>query len=156
MIEMIAGAARELKIGDPREVSTHVGPVIDAEAKENLDRWIADKGSRVRFRWDQDAALPKLGTFVPPAIIELDRIRDLKEEVFGPILHVVRWRSPELDVVIDDIAANRYGLTLGVHSRIDATVEHIFARLQNGNIYVNRNMIRAVFGQQQFRRRRHS
>ena len=150
MIEMIAGAARELKVGDPREVSTHVGPVIDAEAKDKLDRWIAGKGGRVRFRWDQDAALPKLGTFVPPAIIELDRIRDLKEEVFGPILHVVRWRSDELDAVINDIAASRYGLTLGVHSRIDATVEHISARLPNGNVYVNRNMIGAVVGTQPF------
>ena len=150
MIEMIAGAARELKIGDPREVSTHVGPVIDAEAKENLDRWIADKRSRVRFRWDKDGALPKHGTYVPPAIVELDRISDLGQEVFGPILHVVRWRSDGLDAVIDDIAANRYGLTLGVHSRIDATIERIATRLAHGNVYVNRNMIGAVVGTQPF------
>jgi RHH-type proline utilization regulon transcriptional repressor/proline dehydrogenase/delta 1-pyrroline-5-carboxylate dehydrogenase len=87
---------------------------------------------------------------VPPAIIALDRARDLKEEVFGPILHVVRWRANSLDALIDDIAANQYGLTLGIHSRIDATVEHVVARLAHGNVYVNRNMIGAVVGTQPF------
>ena len=93
-VEMIAGAARELKLGDPRDPSTHVGPVIDAEAKEKLDRWIAtmDKQGRVRFRWDAFKPLPD-GLFVPPTIMMLDRARDLKEEVFGPVLHVVRWRA---------------------------------------------------------------
>jgi RHH-type proline utilization regulon transcriptional repressor/proline dehydrogenase/delta 1-pyrroline-5-carboxylate dehydrogenase len=105
---------------------------------------------RVRFRSDGFAPLPKRGTFVPPVIIELDRARDLKEEVFGPVLHVVRWRADELDRLIDDIAANGYALTLGVHSRIDATAEHIAARLPNGNVYVNRNMIGAVVGTQPF------
>jgi RHH-type proline utilization regulon transcriptional repressor/proline dehydrogenase/delta 1-pyrroline-5-carboxylate dehydrogenase len=87
---------------------------------------------------------------VPPAIIMLDRARDLQDEVFGPILHVVRWRADELDQLIDDIAGNGYGLTLGIHSRIDARVEHIAARLANGNVYVNRNMIGAVVGTQPF------
>jgi RHH-type proline utilization regulon transcriptional repressor/proline dehydrogenase/delta 1-pyrroline-5-carboxylate dehydrogenase len=152
IIEMIAGAARELKLGDPRAPSTHVGPVIDAEAKDKLDRWIADMESegRVRFRWDHFQPLPAAGTFVPPTIVELDRARDLTQEVFGPILHVVRWRADALDVLIDDIAANGYGLTLGIHSRIDATVDHIAARLGNGNVYVNRNMIGAVVGTQPF------
>ena len=125
MIEMIAGAARELALGDPRDPATHVGPVIDAEAKDRLDRWIAAKAGRVRFRWDADRTLPARGLFVPPTIIELDRARDLKEEVFGPILHVVRWRADELDALLDEIAGNGTGLTLGIHSRIDATVaEH--------------------------------
>jgi RHH-type proline utilization regulon transcriptional repressor/proline dehydrogenase/delta 1-pyrroline-5-carboxylate dehydrogenase len=152
IIEMVAGAARELKLGDPRDPSTHVGPVIDAEAKHNLDRWIADMQAqgRVRFRWDRHAPLPAAGTFVPPTIITLDRARDLQQEVFGPILHVVRWRADALDALLDDIAANGYGLTLGVHSRIDATVARIAARLPNGNIYVNRNMIGAVVGTQPF------
>ena len=87
---------------------------------------------------------------MPPTIIALDRARDLKEEVFGPILHVVRWRADALDGLLDDIAGNGYGLTLGIHSRIDATVEHIVARLANGNVYVNRNMIGAVVGTQPF------
>ena len=152
IIEMIAGAAQELALGDPRAPSTHVGPVIDAEAKEKLDGWIARMAGqgRVRFRWDQDKAMPAAGAYVPPTIISLDRARDLQEEVFGPILHVVRWRANELDRLLDDIAGNGYGLTLGIHSRIDATVERIVARLANGNVYVNRNMIGAVVGTQPF------
>jgi RHH-type transcriptional regulator, proline utilization regulon repressor / proline dehydrogenase / delta 1-pyrroline-5-carboxylate dehydrogenase len=152
VVEMIAGAARELALGDPREVATHVGPVIDAEAKDKLDRWIAamEGERRVRFRWDAFRPMPPAGTYVPPAIVMLDRARDLKEEVFGPILHVVRWRAAELDLLLDDIAGNGYGLTLGIHSRIDATVEHVIARLANGNVYVNRSMIGAVVGTQPF------
>jgi RHH-type proline utilization regulon transcriptional repressor/proline dehydrogenase/delta 1-pyrroline-5-carboxylate dehydrogenase len=152
IVEMIAGAARQLKLGDPRDPSTHVGPVIDAEAKAKLDRWIADqhKAGRVRFRWDDNRALPARGTFVPPAIIELERARDLREEVFGPILHVVRWRTDEFDALIGEIAANGYALTLGVHSRIDSTIEDVVARLPHGNCYVNRNMIGAVVGTQPF------
>ena len=152
VVGMIAGAARELKLGDPRDPATHVGPVIDAEAKDKLDRWIAgmDAQGGVRFRWDADRTLPAAGSYVPLAIIALDRACDLKEEVFGPILHVVRWRADALDTLIDDIAANQYGLTLGIHSRIDATVEHVVARLAHGNVYVNRNMIGAVVGTQPF------
>jgi RHH-type proline utilization regulon transcriptional repressor/proline dehydrogenase/delta 1-pyrroline-5-carboxylate dehydrogenase len=152
VVDMIAGAARELELGDPREVSTHVGPVIDAEAKDKLDRWIAamEGERRVRFRWDRYKSLPATGTYVPPAIVMLDRARDLREEVFGPILHVVRWRADALDELLDEIAGNGYGLTLGVHSRIDARIEQIVARLANGNAYVNRNMIGAVVGTQPF------
>jgi RHH-type proline utilization regulon transcriptional repressor/proline dehydrogenase/delta 1-pyrroline-5-carboxylate dehydrogenase len=152
MLAMIAGAARELALGDPRNAATHVGPVIDAEAKDRLDRWIAhmENEGRVLFRWDRDQALPSAGTYVPPTIIRLDRARDLNEEVFGPILHVVRWRADELDTLLNDIAASGYGLTLGIHSRIDATVERIAGRLANGNVYVNRNMIGAVVGTQPF------
>ncbi|TMJ24937.1 MAG: L-glutamate gamma-semialdehyde dehydrogenase, partial [Alphaproteobacteria bacterium] len=152
LIEMVAGAARELALGDPRDPATHVGPVIDAEAKANLDRWIAarEREHRVLFRWDAFKPLPATGTYVSPAIVTLDRASDLKEEVFGPILHVVRWRAEELDRLLDDIALSGYGLTLGIHSRIDATVEHIAARLAHGNIYVNRNMIGAVVGTQPF------
>jgi RHH-type proline utilization regulon transcriptional repressor/proline dehydrogenase/delta 1-pyrroline-5-carboxylate dehydrogenase len=150
MIEMIAGAARELALGDPRDPATHVGPVIDGEAKDKLERWIADKADRVRFRWDAQRRLPARGLYVPPTIIELDRAGDLQEEVFGPILHVVRWRADLLDQLLDDIAGNGTGLTLGVHSRIDATAHKVTARLANGNVYVNRSMIGAVVGTQPF------
>jgi RHH-type proline utilization regulon transcriptional repressor/proline dehydrogenase/delta 1-pyrroline-5-carboxylate dehydrogenase len=152
LVEMIAGAADELKVGDPRDPATHVGPVIDAEAKSNLDRWIAMMEGQqwVRFRWDASRTLPAVGTFVPPTIVILDRAGDLQQEVFGPILHVVRWRADELDPLLDEIAANGYGLTLGIHTRIDSMVEHIAARLANGNVYVNRNMIGAVVGTQPF------
>jgi RHH-type proline utilization regulon transcriptional repressor/proline dehydrogenase/delta 1-pyrroline-5-carboxylate dehydrogenase len=87
---------------------------------------------------------------VPPAIIELKRASDLQEEVFGPILHVVRWRADRLDALLDEIESNGTGLTLGVHSRIDARIAQIAARLSNGNVYVNRNMIGAVVGTQPF------
>jgi RHH-type proline utilization regulon transcriptional repressor/proline dehydrogenase/delta 1-pyrroline-5-carboxylate dehydrogenase len=152
VIAMVSGAARELALGDPRNPATHVGPVIDAEAKDKLDDWIAsmDSHGAVRFRWDEDRALPQTGTYVPPTIVELDRARDLKQEVFGPVLHVVRWRADELDALLDDIAASRYALTLGIHSRIDDTVTRIAARLPHGNVYVNRNMIGAVVASQPF------
>ncbi|HEY2183679.1 MAG TPA: bifunctional proline dehydrogenase/L-glutamate gamma-semialdehyde dehydrogenase PutA [Xanthobacteraceae bacterium] len=152
LVEMIAGAADALRLGDPREPATHVGPVIDAEAKAGLDRWIAmmEAQHRVRFRWDASRRLPASGTYVPPTVVILDRAPDLKQEVFGPILHVVRWRAEALDALLDDIAANGYGLTLGIHSRIDSIVEHVIARLANGNVYVNRNMIGAVVGTQPF------
>jgi RHH-type proline utilization regulon transcriptional repressor/proline dehydrogenase/delta 1-pyrroline-5-carboxylate dehydrogenase len=152
IIAMIEGAARELKLGDPRELSTHVGPVIDAEAKDRLDRWTSDmeRAGRVRFRWDRFKPLPGSGTYMAPVVIALDRAGDLREEVFGPILHVVRWRPDRLDTLLDDIAASGYALTLGIHSRIDATVDYIAARLANGNVYVNRNMIGAVVETQPF------
>jgi RHH-type transcriptional regulator, proline utilization regulon repressor / proline dehydrogenase / delta 1-pyrroline-5-carboxylate dehydrogenase len=152
VIEMVAGAARELKLGDPRDPGTHVGPVIDAEAKDKLDRWVAGMAAqgRVLFRGDLPDSLPAGGHYVAPAIIELERAGDLREEVFGPILHVVRYRADELDRLIDDIAAGGYGLTLGVQSRIDATARHIVERLAVGNVYVNRNIIGAVVGTQPF------
>jgi RHH-type transcriptional regulator, proline utilization regulon repressor / proline dehydrogenase / delta 1-pyrroline-5-carboxylate dehydrogenase len=152
MIAMIGGAAHELRLGDPREPATHVGPVIDTEAKDRLVRWIAamEAKGRVRFRWDRHRAMPETGTYVPPTIIMLEHASELAEEVFGPILHVVRWRADALDELLDQIAANQYGLTLGIHSRIDATAAHITARLAHGNVYVNRSMIGAVVGTQPF------
>jgi RHH-type transcriptional regulator, proline utilization regulon repressor / proline dehydrogenase / delta 1-pyrroline-5-carboxylate dehydrogenase len=150
MFDMIVGAARELKLGDPRDPATNVGPVIDVDAKNKLDHWIADMESRdaVNFRLEADP--PKNGTYVAPTIIELDSARELKEEVFGPVLHVVRWRGDELDQLLDDIATNGTALTLGIHSRIEATIARIVERLPHGNIYVNRNMIGAVVGSQPF------
>lgn len=150
VFKMVEGAARELTLGDPALPSTHVGPVIDAESKERLDRWIERHTAVVRYRWDSDHVLPSPGLFVPPTIIEFSRASDLKEEVFGPILHVVRWRAHELPKLLDDIDSNGTGLTLGVHSRIDARVTQIADRLANGNVYVNRNMIGAVVGTQPF------
>ncbi len=150
VLTMVEGAVRELTLGDPREPATHVGPVIDAEAKDKLERWIAAKQGEgcLRFRWN--GALPAAGTYVAPAIIELPSARELMEEVFGPVLHVVRWRAGALDALLDDLAANGTALTLGVHTRIDRVVERVVARLRHGNIYVNRNMIGAVVGSQPF------
>jgi len=124
-----------------------VGPVIDREAKDKLERWVAAHASYVAFR---HAGAPPSGTYVAPTIIVLDRARDLRDEVFGPILHVVRWRADELDQLLGDIAHNGYGLTLGIHSRIDETAEKIASRIKVGNCYVNRNQIGAVVGVQPF------
>jgi len=147
MIEMISGAAAELKLGDPRDIATHVGPVIDAEAKQRLDAHISrmDKTARVHFAGQAPA-----GNYVAPHIFELADARELGEEVFGPILHVVRYRADLLARVLDAIAASGYGLTLGIHSRIEDTVDTVTGRLQVGNVYVNRNMIGAVVGVQPF------
>ena len=152
IVEMIAGAALELRLGDPRDPATHVGPVIDEEAKQKLDRWLDTMAAQGRmvFRWDEGRTLPPQGLFVPPSIIRLNRASDLQDEVFGPILHVVRWRADRLDQLLDDIAGNGTGLTLGIHSRIDETADRVIARLANGNTYVNRSMIGAVVGTQPF------
>jgi RHH-type proline utilization regulon transcriptional repressor/proline dehydrogenase/delta 1-pyrroline-5-carboxylate dehydrogenase len=150
ILDMLIGATRELKLGDPRDIATQVGPVIDAEAKTKLESWIADqeRAGRLRFRWDE--AMPAEGNYVAPAIIELDRALDLNQEVFGPVLHVVRWKPEGLEALLCDIAANGTALTLGIQSRIDLTVAHVVARLPHGNVYVNRNMIGAVVGTQPF------
>ena len=148
MIEMIAGNARELKLADPREISAHVGPVIDREAKDKLDAHIAAMRRQAKVHYAGEA--PATGTYVAPHIFELNRPHDLAQEVFGPVLHVVRYRADRLEDVLRAIEGTGYGLTLGVHSRIDSTVERIVESLSVGNVYVNRNMIGAVVGVQPF------
>jgi len=148
MIGMIAGAARELKVGDPRDIATQIGPVIDAEAKARLDAHIARMTTTARVHFAGEALAH--GNFVAPHIFELTSADQLTEEVFGPILHVVRYKAADLDHVLQSIASSGYGLTLGIHSRIDDTVETIVERLAVGNIYINRNMIGAVVGVQPF------
>ena len=148
IIAMIAGAADELKIGDPRDLSVHIGPVIDTEAQDGLTRHIADMKAKARTHYEGKA--PTMGSFVAPHIFELKDVRDVAKEVFGPVLHVVRWKASELPKLIEGIKATGYGLTLGVHSRIETTIETITKALSAGNIYVNRNMIGAVVGTQPF------
>jgi RHH-type proline utilization regulon transcriptional repressor/proline dehydrogenase/delta 1-pyrroline-5-carboxylate dehydrogenase len=147
MIEMIAGAARELVIGDPADPATHIGPVIDAEAKQRLDTHIArmKKDAKVHY-----AGSTPDGNYVAPHIFELSDSDQLTEEVFGPVLHVVRYRADRLDQVLQSIDRSGFGLTLGIHSRIDDMVEAVIDRLSVGNVYVNRNMIGAVVGVQPF------
>lgn len=148
MLALIQGAAQELALGDPRNPATHIGPVIDAEAKASIDAYLAECRAAGRLVWQ--AAAPVQGHFVGPAIVRLDRVQDLTAEVFGPVLHVVRWRAERLTQVIDAIASTGYGLTLGVHSRIAGTVDAVRERVQVGNLYVNRSMIGAVVGTQPF------
>ena len=147
MIEMIAGAAAELRIGDVRDVATHVGPVIDTEAKQRLDAHIARMKQRARVHF---AGTTPAGNYVAPHIFELSDASELTEEVFGPVLHVVRYSAERLRNVVRSIGASGYGLTLGIHSRIDDTVEAVIDALPVGNVYVNRNMIGAVVGVQPF------
>jgi RHH-type proline utilization regulon transcriptional repressor/proline dehydrogenase/delta 1-pyrroline-5-carboxylate dehydrogenase len=147
MIEMIAGAARELRVGDPGELATQIGPVIDAEAKQRLETHIARLKAEARVHF---AGTAPDGNYVAPHIFELPDAGQLTEEVFGPVLHVVRYRSDQLDRALQSIERSGYGLTLGIHSRIDDTIEAVIDRLQVGNIYVNRNMIGAVVGVQPF------
>ena len=128
-------------------MATHIGPVIDREAKARLDSHIAQMKSKARVHF---AGTAPAGNYVAPHIFELSDAGELSEEVFGPVLHVVRYSADRLDRVLRSIEDTGYGLTLGIHSRIDDMVEAVIERLQVGNVYVNRNMIGAVVGVQPF------
>jgi len=151
VLAMLRGALDEMRLGDPSDVRNDIGPVIDADAQAALERHVAAmhaNGARITR-----LALPQRcsrGTFVAPTIIEVGDIRDVGGEHFGPILHVLRYRADELDRLLDAINATGYGLTMGVHSRIDETIDAVIARARVGNLYVNRNMIGAVVGVQPF------
>jgi RHH-type proline utilization regulon transcriptional repressor/proline dehydrogenase/delta 1-pyrroline-5-carboxylate dehydrogenase len=149
MLRMLRGAMDELVVGDPQYLSTDVGPVIDDEAHAALTRYIAEHERSVVHRCRLGAA-HEHGLFVAPTVIELPRAGALTREVFGPVLHVVRYRPERLDELVDEINGLGYGLTLGVHTRIDATAKAIAQRARVGNVYVNRNMIGAVVGVQPF------
>jgi RHH-type proline utilization regulon transcriptional repressor/proline dehydrogenase/delta 1-pyrroline-5-carboxylate dehydrogenase len=149
-IAMITGAAAELSLGDPRDPATDIGPVIDAEAKRNLEAHVAAMRAAPFAKILHAGTAPTTGIFVAPHIIALDVASRLDREVFGPILHVVRWKAGELDGLLGAIAGTGYGLTLGIHSRIDETVRQVIDRLPVGNVYVNRNIIGAVVGTQPF------
>lgn len=148
MLEMIEGAARELNLGNPLDITTDIGPVIDEKQKAMLEGHVAEMTRTQKVRYA--GKVPSTGNFFAPHIIELDRPEALTREIFGPVLHVVRWKAKALDQVIGSIAATGYGLTLGVHSRIEATIRTVTEALDTGNIYVNRNMIGAVVGTQPF------
>ena len=151
VIAMLAGAMAELVVGDPGLIETDVGPVIDDEARQMLAAHaarMAAEGRRVGMTALRGAS--PHGFFFPPHAFEIDGIERLRREVFGPILHVVRFAGGRLDAVVDAANATGYGLTFGVHSRIDDTVRRVRARVRAGNLYVNRNMIGAVVGVQPF------
>ncbi|HEV7372357.1 bifunctional proline dehydrogenase/L-glutamate gamma-semialdehyde dehydrogenase PutA [Arenibaculum sp.] len=151
VIEMIRGAVAELRIGNPGELATDVGPVIDAQQLAGLEahvRKISGQG-RVLHAGSVPADCAH-GTFIAPHAIEIDGLDQLDREVFGPILHVIRWKRTDFERILDSIEATGYGLTLGIHTRIDRTAQRIYERLPVGNAYVNRNMIGAVVGVQPF------
>ena len=151
MIDMLTGAMEELSIGDPAQLSTDVGPVIDAEARDMLLGHVKRMTNEGRLIKACDLGPEhEHGTFVAPAAFEIDGLHQLQREVFGPILHVVRYQAHKLDSVIEEVNGAGYGLTLGIHSRVDSTVDYIVRRMKVGNAYVNRNMIGAVVGVQPF------
>ena len=151
VMTMLAGAMAELKLGDPGLLSTDVGPVIDADALAILEAHARRMDAEAR-PIATAAAGDELahGSFFAPRAYELKSLSQLQREVFGPVLHVLRWKADQLDAVIEQINATGYGLTLGIHSRIDETVDRIAARARVGNVYVNRNQIGAVVGVQPF------
>ena len=143
--EILIGAMTTQSIGDPSVLATDIGPVIDKEALTNIKTHIS-KFDKVY----QSKYIEKEGTFIPPTLIELDKITDLKNEIFGPVVHMIKYKANEIDKLVDDINELGFGLTLGIHSRIDKTINRIVARAEIGNIYINRNMIGAVVGVQPF------
>ncbi|MHA7114340.1 trifunctional transcriptional regulator/proline dehydrogenase/L-glutamate gamma-semialdehyde dehydrogenase [Pseudomonas promysalinigenes] len=153
VIEMLKGAMAESRLGCPDRLAVDIGPVIDAEAKAGIEKHIQgmrDKGRAVYQVAIADAAEIKRGTFVMPTLIELESFDELKREIFGPVLHVVRYNRRNLDQLIEQINASGYGLTLGVHTRIDETIAKVVETANAGNMYVNRNIVGAVVGVQPF------
>jgi RHH-type proline utilization regulon transcriptional repressor/proline dehydrogenase/delta 1-pyrroline-5-carboxylate dehydrogenase len=149
VLDMLKGAMDELVIGDPGRIATDVGPVIDSAARARLTDRLASGAGHILYRRKLPPECAH-GWFVAPHLVALDRPNQLREEVFGPILHVVRWQADRLDEVIDAINATGYGLTLGIATRIGSTAERVRARARVGNVYVNRSMIGAVVGAQPF------
>ena len=148
---MLKGAVEELEIGNPDRLSVDIGPVITAQARDGILAHV----DAMRGRGHRVDAMPlpsatEHGIFVAPTLIEIGRIGDVEREIFGPVLHVLRFRREKLDRLFDDINATGYGLTFGLHSRIDETIARVTERIRAGNIYVNRNTIGAVVGVQPF------
>lgn len=153
VIEMLKGAMAEYRMGNPERLSVDIGPVIDAEAKAGIEKHIQgmrEKGRSVYQVAIADTEECKRGTFVMPTLIELESFDELQREIFGPVLHVVRYKRKEMDQLIDQINGSGYGLTLGVHTRIDETIAKVVGSVNAGNVYVNRNIVGAVVGVQPF------
>ena len=148
VLTMLKGAMDVLNLGDPWHLNVDSGPVIDAGARAGILAHIDQ--ARAEGRVLKEMSTPQAGTFVGPTLISVTGIGDLEQEIFGPVLHVARFKSQDLDRVIDDINATGYGLTFGLHTRIDDRVQHVCDRIHAGNIYVNRNQIGAIVGSQPF------
>ncbi|WP_199259287.1 bifunctional proline dehydrogenase/L-glutamate gamma-semialdehyde dehydrogenase PutA [Paracoccus binzhouensis] len=146
LIQMIKGAMDELRVGDPWSLATDVGPVIDPGAQKEIADYIAANAGRVLHR----LAAPSRGFFIPPTMLKVSGIADLEREIFGPVLHVATFRGDQLVQVIAEINARGFGLTFGLHTRIDSRVQEVSDAIHVGNIYVNRNQIGAVVGSQPF------
>jgi len=150
VIDMIIGAMRELTIGDPALLSTDIGPVIDAQALARLEAHTKFMSNSGRLLYQCDAPSDSEHTFFAPRLYEISNLSLLEREVFGPVVHVIRYRADALEEIIDQVNATGYGLTFGIHSRIEDITGHVAERIQAGNIYINRNMIGAIVGVQPF------
>ena len=150
VLTMLRGAMDELETGDPGRLSVDIGPIIDGVALQNLKKHLSNMQTLGYSVYRSPNSSDSNGNFFSPALLEIEKIGDLEREVFGPILHVIRYNATDIDDILDQINATGYGLTLGIHSRIDETVQHIRSRMQAGNIYVNRNIIGAIVGSQPF------
>ena len=150
IMDLLAGAMQELVVGLPWLLSTDVGPVIDENALAALTAHASRMEQEQRLIAKTPLGQGLSGHYMAPCAFEISGIDVLEKEIFGPVLHVVRYKSSELDRVIDAINATNYGLTIGIHSRIDHTQRHIARRVRAGNCYINRNMIGAVVGVQPF------
>ncbi|MFT5112885.1 MAG: RHH-type proline utilization regulon transcriptional repressor/proline dehydrogenase [Parasphingorhabdus sp.] len=147
-MDMLFGAMNELVIGNPWLYSTDVGPVINQAALQSIQEYIEQQKKQGRLL--KQLIAPTDGTFVAPTVIRVKGVEDLKEEIFGPVLHIATFRSDEIDSVVEKINASGYGLTFGLHTRIDDRVEQIVSQLNVGNMYINRNQIGAIVGSQPF------
>ena len=148
LLEMLYGAMEELNLGNPWELTTDIGPVIDQAARQRIETWVATKAREGKVT--KTMKLPEAGLFVSPTVIRVKGIEELEEEIFGPVLHVATFRAGEIDSVIDAVNHKGYGLTFGLHTRMDTRVEEITAKIKVGNCYVNRNQIGAIVGSQPF------
>ncbi len=150
LLTMLQGAMAELTVGDPALLATDIGPVIDEDALFMLENHLVKMQTEAALLYQVPMKALPPGHFFAPAMVEIKKLSVLKGEVFGPILHIIRYAAKNLDQVLDDINQTGYGLTLGIHSRINATVNYIENHVAVGNVYVNRNMIGAVVGVQPF------
>lgn len=145
---MLIGAMNELTLGNPWDLSTDSGPVIDTEAQASISAYI--ENARLAGHIIHELPRPHVGHFISPTLIKVTGIQDLEREIFGPVLHIATFKAEDIDQVIEDINATGYGLTFGLHTRIDDRVDEISTKIQAGNIYVNRNQIGAIVGSQPF------
>jgi len=148
LLEMIKGNMEELKIGNPENLDTDIGPIINLASKNKLDKYIKDSIGKGFSVYQSEKNI--LESFVSPTIIEINKLNDLNEEQFGPILHVLKFKSSKISDLISEINHTGYGLTMGIHTRIESRADLFSQKCNVGNVYINRDMVGAVVGSQPF------
>jgi RHH-type proline utilization regulon transcriptional repressor/proline dehydrogenase/delta 1-pyrroline-5-carboxylate dehydrogenase len=145
---MIKGNMKELKIGNPENLDTDIGPIINNDSKEKLEKYISSKKQAGLDIYQSEKK--QMEKFISPTIIEIKNINDLNDEQFGPILHILKFKSSEISNLINDINNSGFGLTMGIHTRIESRADQFSKECAMGNIYINRDMVGAVVGSQPF------